>query len=105
MVAELLVANRSLYRVRNQFTSKHLSRRTKQRLYSTFIVPVLTYASETWILSKSDETLWTAFERKMLRRILRPVYVEGQWKSRYNDELTVVQRIKLVRLWLANHVC
>ena len=51
-------------------------------------------------VKKSDETLLAAFERKMLRRILGPVCVEGQWRSRYNDELyelygdlTVVQRI------------
>ena len=80
-------------------------------MYSTYIVPVLTYASETWTLSKSDETLLAAFERKMLRRILGPVCVEGQWRSRYNDELyemygdlTVVQRIKFARLRWAGHV-
>ena len=82
-----------------------------QALYATYIVSILTYVSETWTLSKSDETLLTAFERKMLRRILGPVCVEGQWRSRYNDELhemygdlTVVQRIKLARLRCAGHV-
>ena len=65
----------------------------------------------SWTLSKSDEILLPAFERKMLRRILGPVCVEGQWKSRYNDELyemygdvTVVQHIKLARLRWAGHV-
>ena len=94
--------NRSFYSLRNQFTSKNLSRRTKLELYSTYIVPVLTYAFETWTLFKSDETFLDAFERKMLRRILDSVCVEGQWRSRYNDELydmygdlTVVQRFKL----------
>ena len=65
----------------------------------------------TWTLSKSDETLLAAFERKMLRRILGPVCVAGQWRSHYNDELyemygdlTVVQRIKLARLRWAGHV-
>ena len=40
----------------------------------------------------------------MLRRILGPVCVEGQWWSRYNDELyemygdlTVVQHIAMLR--------
>ena len=47
----------------------------------------------------------------MLRRILGPVCVEGQWMSRYNDELykmysdlTVVQLIKLARLRWAGYV-
>ena len=100
--ARMLAANRSFYSLKNQFTSKNLSRRTKLALYSTYIVPVLTYASDTWKLSKSDETLLAAFERKMLRRILGPVCVEGQWRSCYNDELyemylTVVQRINVQR--------
>ena len=52
-----------------------------------------------------------ALERMMLRRILGPVCVEGQWRSRYNDELyemygdlPVVQRMKLVRLRWAGQV-
>ena len=80
-------------------------------IYSTYIVPVLTYASETWTLSKSDETLLGAFKRKMLSRILGPVCVGGQWRSRYSDELyemygdlTVVLCIKLARLRWAGHV-
>ena len=68
-------------------TYTNMYNRPKLGLYSTYIVPVLTYASETWTLSKSDEALLAAFERKMLRRILGPVCVEGQWRSRYNDEL------------------
>ena len=79
--AGMLAANRSFYSLRNQFASKNLSRRTKLGLYSTYIVPVLIYATETWTLSKSDEALLAAFERKMLRRILGPVCVEGQWRN------------------------
>ena len=109
--ARMLAANRSLYSLKKQFTSKNLSRQTKLGLYSTYIFPVLTYASETWTLSKSDETLLAAFERMMLRKILGPVCVEGHWRSWYNDklyemygDLTAVQRIKLARLRWAGHV-
>ena len=76
----------SFYSLRNQFTSKNLSLRTKLGLYSTYIVSVLTYASKAWTLSKSDETLLAAFERKLLRRILSSVSMEGQWRSRYNED-------------------
>ena len=41
--ARMLAANRSFYSLKNQFTSNNLSRRTKLRLYSTYIVWVLTY--------------------------------------------------------------
>ena len=81
MIAELrsrLATNRSFYSLKNHFSSKNLSRRTKLGLYSSYIIPVLTYASETWTLSKSDETLLAAFERKMLRSIFGPVCMEGQ---------------------------
>ena len=99
------------YSRRNKFAPKNLSQRTKLGLYSTYIVPVLTYTSESRALSKSNETLFVAFERKMLRKILGSVCVEEQWRSRYNDELyemygdlTVVLRIKLPRLRWAGHV-
>ena len=61
-----------------------------QALYGTYIVTILTYVSETWTLSKSDDTFLAAFERKMLRRIHGPVCLEGQCmvcRSRDNDDL------------------
>ena len=38
--ARMLAANRSFYSLKNQSTSKNLSRRTKLGLYSTYIVPI-----------------------------------------------------------------
>jgi len=35
---------------------------------------VLTYASETWTLTKRDRKQFSVFERKVYRRILGPVY-------------------------------
>ena len=110
--ARMLAANRSFYSLKKQFTSRNLSRRTKQGLYSSYWVPVLTYASETWKLSKSDETILTSLERKKLRWILGPVCVEGQWRIHYIEklyemygDLTVVQRIKLARLSRGQQDC
>ena len=37
-------------------------------------------------MSKSVQTILAAFEMKMLSRILGPLCVEEQWRSRYNDE-------------------
>ena len=46
--ARILAGNRSFYSLnRKSVHSKKLSRRTKLGLYSTYIVPVPTYASET----------------------------------------------------------
>ena len=65
--ARLLAANRSFYRLKIQFTSKNLSRRTKLELHSTYIVPILKYASETGTLSKSDVTIFNHKPRSRAR--------------------------------------
>ena len=46
----------------------------KLRLKNTTTDETLTYASETWILTKSDRKQINIFERKVYRRILGPVY-------------------------------
>ena len=45
-------------------------------LYKTLIRPVLTYASETWVLSKTNERQLAVFERKILRKIYGPLMRE-----------------------------
>lgn len=51
-----------------------LSRRTKKRLYVTYLRPIVTYARETKASTKGDEGKLAIFERKLLRRIYGPVY-------------------------------
>jgi hypothetical protein len=55
------------------FRNKNISKKLKLRLKNTIIDNTLTYASETWILTKSDRKQ-TFFERKVYRRILGLVY-------------------------------
>jgi hypothetical protein len=38
------------------------------------IYTALTYASETWILTKRDRKKMNIFQRKVYRRILGPIY-------------------------------
>jgi hypothetical protein len=49
--------------------------------------PVLTYVSETWVLSKADERSFGLFERRVLRCIFGAVQDKGTWRKRYNYEL------------------
>jgi hypothetical protein len=56
-------------------------------LYKTLIRPVLTSASETWVLTKSDEKTLAVFERKILRAIYGPIKDSDEWRIRYNSEL------------------
>jgi hypothetical protein len=87
---------------------KDIHKKTKVMLYKTLIHTVLTYGSETWMLSKNSES---TYERKILRRIYGPVQDNGQWRIRYNKELyelygelDLVTCIKLKRLQWAGHV-
>jgi hypothetical protein len=41
---------------------------------------VLAYGAETWVLSKSDETILRAFKRKILRAIFGPINENGEWR-------------------------
>jgi hypothetical protein len=69
----ILTANSCFYGLRNQLKSQILSRKNKILLYKTLIRPVLTYASETWVSTKSDEKTLAVFERKILRAIYGPI--------------------------------
>jgi hypothetical protein len=51
------------------------------------IRPVVTYAAETWTMTKKEEEALLIFERKIFRRIHGPKYKDGEWKSRTNREL------------------
>jgi len=57
------------------------------QIYKTLIKPVVTYGSETWTLTKSDENLLRIFERKILRKIYEPIQERDIWRIRNNEEL------------------
>jgi hypothetical protein len=52
------------------FKNKNISKKLNLRLKNTIIDKTLTYASETWTLTKRDRKQLNIFERKMYRRIL-----------------------------------
>jgi hypothetical protein len=55
--------------LRQHLKSHLISRKTKTLMYKVPVRPVLTYASETLTLSKTDERLLSVFERRILRCI------------------------------------
>jgi len=68
---------------------------------------VLTYASETWTLTKRERKQLNVFERKVYRRILDPVYdnEKENWRILTNKEIyasvkkpTIIETIRLNRL-------
>ena len=91
----------------------YLSKKLKLRLKNTIIDKTLTYASETWTLTKRDRKQLNIFERKVYRRILGPVYdnEKENWKILTNKEIhasvkkpTIIETIRLNRLCRFGHV-
>jgi hypothetical protein len=89
-------------------TSKH----TKILRYKVLIRSELTYASETWTLSKINERRLSLFERKVRRCIFGAKQENGTWRKRYSYELyatfnepNFVTYIKVKRLAWAGHWC
>jgi hypothetical protein len=87
------------------------SKNTKILTYKVLIRPVLTYASETWTLSKINERRLSPFKRKVLRCIFGAKQENGTWRKRYNYELcgtfsepNIVTYIKVKRLAWAGHL-
>jgi hypothetical protein len=67
----IIAGNKAFYANRKMFQSKPLSRKSKLKLYRTLIRPILTYASETWVLKENSMQKLIIFERKILLKNLR----------------------------------
>jgi len=74
---------------------------------------VLTYASETWILTKRDRKQLNIFERTVYRKILGPVHdnEKENWRTFTTKEIyaivkkpTITETIRLNRLCWFGHV-
>jgi hypothetical protein len=92
-------------------SSARPKKNSKILMYKVRIRPVLTYASETWTLSKTNERRLSVFERKMLRCIFGAKQEDGTWQKRYSYELCEmlnepynVNYIKVKRLAWAGHL-
>jgi len=91
--------------------SKIIKRSVKKQMYKKLIRPVVTYGSETWTLTKSDENLLRIFEGKILQRIYGPVQEGDICRIRNNEELNrsingedIVEFIKAQRMRWLGHV-
>ncbi|PNF18568.1 hypothetical protein B7P43_G08474 [Cryptotermes secundus] len=59
----VVAANKCLHGLRKHLKSQLIPRKTKTMMYKVLIRSGLSYASETWPLSRSDERLLSIFER------------------------------------------
>jgi hypothetical protein len=60
---------------------------SKLKLYRTVIRPIVTYASETWVLKETTIQKLLDFERKIERRIFGPTKENQIWRIKTNEEL------------------
>jgi hypothetical protein len=69
-------------------SNKILIYNSKIQIYKTIIRTTVTYGSETWVLTASDENQLNIFERKILRKIYGPTQnPDGSWRIKTNEEL------------------
>jgi hypothetical protein len=59
----------------------------KLKLYRTVIRPIVTYASETWVLKETIIQKQLVFEMKILRRIFGLTKENQIWRVKTNEEL------------------
>ena len=75
-------------RARNTFTklgkiwnNNKITRKTKIKLFTTLVTPVLLYGCETWKMNKGDNKLIDTFQNKCLRKILKI-----RWEDHLSNE-------------------
>lgn len=109
--ARIAAGNRSYYALLKIFKSRSLSRNLKIKVYRSVVKPVVTYGSEAWTLTVTDEELLRRWERKILRKLYGAVNDNGQWRIRKNEEIKdlyklpdIVADIKSSRLRWLGHV-
>jgi len=95
------------------FKNKNISKNLKLGPKNTIRHKTLTYASETWILTKRETKQMKIFEMNLYRRILGPVYDNEKDNLRIltNKEIyaivkkpTITETIRLNRLCWFGHV-
>ncbi|KAL4141519.1 hypothetical protein QTP88_004148 [Uroleucon formosanum] len=105
-------ANKAYFAMSRMFSSRLLSKATKEKLYTFYLRPIVMYACETWSTTQGNEEKLLTFERKVLRKIYGPVRNQiGKYERRKNDELgrlynkpNICLFLKAKRLEWAGHV-
>jgi hypothetical protein len=87
------------------------TKKPKDKIYKTVILPVVLYRCETWSLTLREEHRLRVFENLVLRRIFGPKREEdGSWRKLHNElhnlysSPNIVRVIKSRRMRWAGHV-
>lgn len=66
--------------------NQQITRATKIKIYYTMIRPVVTYGSEIWSLTATEENSPRSFERKIIRRIYGTIRDHNEWTIRNREK-------------------
>ena len=96
-------ASASFGRLKNKiWQNRDVSLELKMRLYNALIVPIATYASETWTLNKSDTQMLHVFEMRCFRALLGLTLLDRVRNNTIKEQLgvksTIIDAIRKRRL-------
>ncbi|XP_049782538.1 uncharacterized protein LOC126184213 [Schistocerca cancellata] len=110
MHERITACNRNYFSLIKIFKARSLRRNLKLTAYCTVVKPVVMYGSEMWTMTQNDEELLQRWERKILRKIFRPVndwefwrIINNKVRGLYNKP-DIVTEIKSNRLRWLGHV-
>jgi hypothetical protein len=97
--ARITAGNKALYSNQKMFRSKLMSRNFKLKLYWTLIRPIVTYGSETLVLTGNSTQKLVIHERKILRKIFEPTKESNcPCRIKINKELDkLIQQKNMIR--------
>jgi hypothetical protein len=99
--------------LQNFFKNRNISKKLKLIIKSIITDKTLTYASETWTLTKRERKHLNIYERKVYRKIIDPVYgnEKENWRILTDKEIyaiftkpTITETVRLHRLCWFGHV-
>ena len=64
-----------------------MSKAVKIEIHKMMVKPVAVYDSKTWAMTETGMKRLGTWERKLLRKLYRPVIEQGMWSIRTNEEL------------------
>ena len=104
-IAEKITKGNKADYANSKLIKPKLLKNAKMKKYKMAIRPVVTYSSETWILTAKNENNLRIFERQMLRKICGPVNIHNVWRIRNNMDIdNLIEGADVVRFITAQRI-
>ena len=102
------MAKSAFQRMKTVLLNPKLHMDTKQRVLRTYIMPILTYGSDTWTISQTMQARLEAVEMWFLRRILKISYTEHvtnkEVLERAATERSLIKYIRKSQMQFLGHI-